>query len=135
MSRTTRAFLMVSLLGFAACATRPAENKTPCFPASGSLTIGNEQAKGALIIFVPKNEVGEAKLPRPRATVANDGTFKLSTFATNDGAPAGDYGVIVLWPGNETDDRLDGRYNAPEKTAVTVKIASSPTEIPAIKLP
>src|SRR5262249_46886055 len=36
---------------------------------------------------------------RPVGRVGADGRFRLSTYLTGDGAPAGDYTVLVVWPG------------------------------------
>jgi hypothetical protein len=38
------------------------------------------------------------------ALVEPDGTFTLSTYTANDGAPAGDYVVTVVWPKPLYDD-------------------------------
>jgi len=122
------------VLSFAGCTGVPSEPTVPCYPASGSLTIANKAAKGATIIFVPKNEPPDTKILRPRANVNDDGTFKIRTFGIDDGAPAGEYGMIVIWPGNEKDDQLDGRYSTPAQTALTVKIAEGTNEIPPLKL-
>lgn len=112
----------------------PTQEKVPCHPASGSLSIGNKPAKGATIIFVPKNEPADAKVPRPRANVEDDGSFKIATYDVADGAPVGEYGMIIHWPGNEKDDQLDGRYSTPQKSAITIKIAEGSNNIPPLKL-
>jgi len=109
-------------------------SRVPCHPAKGSLFIGDKPATGASVFFVPTKETPESQTPRPRGTVGADGTFRLSTFDTDDGAPAGEYGLIIFWPGQETDDRLNGRYDSPEKSKQTVKIAVGSNEIPPIKL-
>lgn len=129
---TVAGFLFVFL---ASCTPSPPTlEKVPCHPANGSLSIGGKHAKGATIILVPKNEPPGSKVPRPRATVGEDGKFALSTFGKEDGAPPGEYGIIVFWPGNEQDDQLNGRYNAPAKTAKTLTIVAGKNELPAIKL-
>lgn len=106
----------------------------PCHPAKGSLFIGDKPAVGATLICVPKNEAPGSMTPRPRATVGEDGAFVLSTFGTDDGAPVGEYGLMVYWPGNDSDDRLNGRYDSPAKTKQSVTIAAGNNDIPPIKL-
>ena len=78
----------------------------------------------------------------PRATVGADGTFQVSTYGENDGAPAGDYVILISWeapnPTNEEasgPDRLGGRYVDPAKSKLTAKIELRPTELPPIRLP
>lgn len=63
----------------------------------------------------------------PHATVQSDGSFIVGTYATDDGAPAGSYAVLVQWPtftadeespatDQGIDDRLGGRYLNPHTT-------------------
>jgi hypothetical protein len=83
---------------------------------------GKEPATGALVVFHPASS-GDATNPlRPTATVGEDGSFVLSTYKPEDGAPAGDYSVTIVWlekpakslTGTENRslaiDRLKGRY-------------------------
>ena len=112
----------------------PPVASVPCHLAKGTLIIGDKPAAGATIILVPKTEIAGSTTPRPQGKVDDNGTFQLSTFGTNDGAPAGEYGLIVFWPGNDSDDRLNGRYDTPAETKQTVKIAEGTNDIPPIKL-
>ncbi len=108
--------------------------EVPCSPAKGSLFIGEKPAAGATLICIPKTEASGSLTPRPRATVGEDGSFALSTFGTGDGAPVGEYGLMIFWPGNDSDDRLNGRYDSPAKTKQTVTIAAGNNDLPPIKL-
>ena len=112
----------------------PTQEKVPCHPASGSLFIGGKPAKGATIIFVPKNEPAGSKIPRPRGTVGDDGSFQVTTFDPADGAPPGEYGLTVIWPGNDQDDQLNGRYSLPDKAGKTLKVVEGKNDFGAIKL-
>lgn len=107
----------------------------PCHPAAGSLFIGGKPAAGATIVFRPTVETPDMQVPYPRATIGPDGTFQLSTYGANDGAPVGEYGFTVAWAGDEGGDRLKGKYESPEKTAKTVKIVAGDNKLPPIKLP
>ena len=58
-------------------------------------------------------------------TVQSDGSFHLTTFATRDGAPVGDFALTVTWPGPRVKgqgedepgpDRLQQRYARSEET-------------------
>ena len=115
-------FCLLLLVGCGDAAP-PSVATVPCHLAKGTLTIGDKPAVGAMLILVSKSETAGAPTHRPRATVGESGTFQLSTFGTNDGAPVGDYGIIVHWPGNDSDDRLNGRYDSPAKTKQNLKIA------------
>ncbi|WP_149108544.1 hypothetical protein [Limnoglobus roseus] len=123
---------LFSLSCLPGCGPTPTSNvpTAACYPARGQLTVAGKPAVGATIILVPAN----ATDARPRATVGPEGKFTLSTFATNDGAPAGEYGLIVFWKGAEVDDQLNGRYSTPEKTNQKVTIADGKPELPPIQL-
>ena len=81
--------------------------------------------EGAVVTFHPRG-ADPVQAQRPSAIVAADGTFSLTT-GTQQGAPAGDYVVTVVWPGDppaakskgtistnvdepDRPDRLGGRY-------------------------
>lgn len=63
-----------------------------------------------------------------------DGSFELTTYAMNDGAPEGDYKVTVTWPDESMPvdececldpilhDRLSGKHANPETTELLVTI-------------
>src|SRR5262245_51009944 len=60
--------------------------KLPVFPVSGQLTMGGEPMADAQILF---NLVGDlpagAAKTRPHATTDEDGTFRVSTYGSEDG--------------------------------------------------
>jgi hypothetical protein len=67
--------------------------------------------------------------PRPGAQVKKNGSFRLSTYRSYDGAPAGRYAVTIIYRSparKEGDDNLGpdllgGRWADP-KTAPTVEV-------------
>lgn len=110
------------------------KNKKPVHAVQGKVEMGGKPAAGAFVLFVPRSEPAENPDPRPRATVQPDGSFTLSTYGENDGAPAGDYKVTVTWEDPESrSDRFSGRYSAANsKLSATVKEGAN--EIPPIPL-
>jgi hypothetical protein len=76
----------------------------------------------------------------PHAFVAADGTFQLTTFKTDEGAPPGTYDVTVKWPGapkpghEEGADRLGGRYSSPERPARQVQITDGVNDLGRLDL-
>src|SRR5262245_1990400 len=97
MRTPTRLAAAAALLALAGCGS---DAKPKTFPVKGVLTHkgkqGEQPAAGALVVFHPVGiQVHEAN--RPMATVRSDGTFALSTFGREDGAPAGEYYVTVVW--------------------------------------
>ena len=109
------------------------------FPQRGRVSISGKPAVGARITLHPQ-EGGIAGAELPHATVEADGTFWLSTYKTNDGAPAGKYVATITWPGpadefgDEGPDQLKGRYSNPEKSKLPIVVSSDSTEIPPIEL-
>ena len=117
------------------CAKKKDAGK-PVYPVTGKVVVNDEPAVGAFVVFVPVNEPAEPVDPRPHAFVDQSGVFRLSTFGENDGAPAGDYLVIITWPGgpDEPEDKLNGRYATPAAANLRVTVRQGPTEIEVLRL-
>ena len=98
--------------------------------------VNGKPAVGAFVLFIPALESANSPDPRPRATVGDDGSFRLSTYGTEDGAPAGDYLVTVTWPldGRDDEDKLRGRYAEPGRSKLKATVKEGPTEVPPFRL-
>ncbi|HVL14005.1 MAG TPA: hypothetical protein VM529_15660 [Gemmata sp.] len=98
--------------------------------------MNGKPAVGAFVLFIPALESANSPDPRPRATVGDDGSFRLSTYGTEDGAPAGDYLVTVTWPldGRDDEDKLQGRYRDRAKSGLKATVKEGSNDIPAFKL-
>jgi hypothetical protein len=76
---------------------------------------------------------------KPFAKVEKDGTFKLTSFQTGDGAPAAEYGVTIVWnapnsggkssfslssegAGASGPDQFGGRYGRPTQPLLSAKV-------------
>lgn len=113
------------------------------YPVSGTLTVKGAPAAGAFVVFHPRGDQGQRAL-KPYGQVGADGVFQLTTFATNDGAPEGEYAVTVVWPaparpnspdpGETGPDRLDGRFKDPARPVTTVTIGAQETALNSIDL-
>ncbi len=124
------------------CSPAAKVDRKPVFPVRGQLFVKDKPAAGAFVLLVPVNEPAEPKDPRPRAEVAADGSFALSTYGDNDGAPAGEYVVTVTWPGGvrpdgteEPEDKLFGRYSDRTKSKLRATVKEGPNELPPYRLP
>jgi hypothetical protein len=107
----------------------------------GKVLVGDTPAGGAFVLFVPVNEPAQNPEPRPRATAEDDGSFTLSTYSDKDGAPAGDYIVLVTWPGKvlpdgreEPEDKLFGRYNNAARPALKATVVAGKNDLPTFQL-
>jgi hypothetical protein len=107
---------------------------------SGRIFQGNLPAAGALVQLWALN--GDLKLAGtcPHAIVASDGSFRLTTYSTGDGAPLGDFALTLRWPlppppgKEEGPDRFQGRYADPAKPLQTVHIIAANNELETIHL-
>jgi hypothetical protein len=81
------------------------DNRPKTYPVQGRLTYAGKPMAKAVIMFFPAG-VSERPLPS-QATADAEGRYQLSTFLTNDGAPAGEYVVTLTWPLPKREKRSD----------------------------
>jgi hypothetical protein len=139
MTRAVRAAAAIAvaltLIGGVGCGG----GKPAAVPVAGKVLYRKTTpAAGALVVFHPTDPAFEKSIGgKPVATVRDDGTFTLTIYAENDGAPAGVYGVTVDWrtkPGAGSGfalgdgrgggaPRLNPKFSNPQQpfTTVTVK--------------
>jgi hypothetical protein len=114
----------------------------------GQLFVKGRPAEGASVLLQPKQTAmnpNEWSSGFPRARVAADGKFEIETYEQKDGAPAGEYFVLLSWevpnpPDPRKDDpgvtdKLGGRYRVPTAATPVAKVEDRPTELPPIRLP
>jgi hypothetical protein len=123
---------VVALVGIAAGCGGEARRK-PTFPVSGKVLDGSKPVANATVVFHPVGGV-EADVPKPRGTTAADGSFTLTSYDGNDGAPAGEYRVTVeQWLAGRPDEGPSNRLNAklakPESSGLTASVSTGPTEL------
>lgn len=106
--------------------------KHKVYPVNGRIVCNDKGVPNAFVVFHPTNGPVPPEIPMlPNATTDETGAFRLSTYTTGDGAPAGSYKVVVIWPEStpkgesesvNTGDRLQGRYATPEATSITIEV-------------
>lgn len=129
------AVLLLAGIGLVGCG----DGRPKAVPAGGTVRYkGKEIPVGALVVFHPTDAAREKQIGgKPFGKVKEDGTFKLTTYASEDGAPEGEYGVTVEWRASTEEgkfqlssegsaappNKLQGRFSDPNKpfTKVTVK--------------
>lgn len=133
-----RVLALLTLAAVAACSSAPEKRpgQKPTVPVTGQVFVNDKPAAGAFVLFVPVNEPPGSSDPRPRAECREDGTFAVSTYGEEDGAPPGEYLVGVRWlvNGRDDEDRLNGRFADPTKSRIKVTVQSGPTTLPPLKL-
>lgn len=117
------------------------QSPVPVHPVSGRVTLNGQIAVGAFVVFHPQGE----PLPRnskPFAQVKQDGSFRLSTFSSQDGAPAGEYAVTIIWKPlvNDGLDRRAGdnvmpaNMERPETSGLKVTVVAGDNVLPTFEL-
>jgi prepilin-type N-terminal cleavage/methylation domain-containing protein/prepilin-type processing-associated H-X9-DG protein len=105
----------------------------PPYPTTGQILVNGQPAKGARVVFHHVDDWG-AKSIVPQTWTGDDGRFVLSTYEVGDGAPAGEYRVVVQWPayrhGKDVGpDRLEGKFANPETSGLTAKVSKGTNEL------
>jgi hypothetical protein len=101
----------------------------PTFPVKGQVTLDGQPLAGVFIVLHPLG--GGARAQRSYGRTAADGSFTLSTFAHQDGAPPGRYAVTILWP--DGDGQIP-QYASPETSGIRVELKEAPNELAAFRL-
>src|SRR5262249_33438863 len=100
------------------------------YKVQGKVSYQGKSPVGASVCFHPASADKRMPVP-PRGVVADDGTFKISTYAADDGAPSGDYVVTISWrktttlPSGEDEagpSLLPAKYESPEKSGLKVTV-------------
>ncbi len=127
----------VSACGLASCSK--GDGRKPTFPVSGTVTDGTKGIPNALVILHPVGEDGP-DVVRPRGTTGADGTFTLTTYDGNDGAPAGQYRVAVTQvlagarPEDGPKNRLPEKYGSPKTSNLTAEVTAGRTVLKPIEV-
>jgi hypothetical protein len=105
----------------------------PPYPISGVVLVNGQPAKGARVVFHHLGDWGEKSIV-PQAVTGEDGRFVLSTYGVGDGAPAGEYQVVVEWPAyrrgrNVGPDRMMGKFAKPKTSGLRVQIKKGNNEL------
>ncbi|MCA9174974.1 MAG: hypothetical protein KDB14_10880 [Planctomycetales bacterium] len=116
-----------------------AEHAIATFPVSGTVSINGEAPVGAIVGLHPSDGDFDEIGSRPAGQVGSDGTFKVSTFGIQDGAPAGNYRVTVFWPqypgrDDPGEDRLRGRLALPDQSDIMVSITEGDNTLDPIAI-
>ena len=91
----TKAFsLLVIAISLAGCGG--AKNRVAVYPVTGSVRHAGVPATGAKVVFYAMDRPNP-KIPFPTGVVQEDGSFRLTSYKENDGAPVGAYKVSIVW--------------------------------------
>ncbi len=96
-----RALAALAVLVTMGCHKADAD-RVPVVPVAGAVVFDGKPTPGALVVFHPA-QGDQSPTPPAQGTVRDDGTFELTTYTANDGAPPGEYKVTIEW--RQTDQR------------------------------
>lgn len=106
------------------------------YPVSGKVLYNGQPAEGATVVLHP----ADPKAPKPSATAGADGSFTLQTHPHGEGAPAGDYAVVITWyPPNSRgvenpNNKLPDRYADATRSGLKATVKAGPTELEPFQL-
>ena len=135
--RAARAAAAVALFVALAAGCGRGDGKRPVFPVTGKVLVDGKPAADARLVFYP-TDASDPAAPKPTAVADEQGNLVVTTYATGDGAPAGQYKVGIEWPKMTNQfgriqpgpDQLGGRFKDAASSKWTVTIAEGPNALP-----
>src|SRR5262249_30621145 len=110
-------------------------NRKPVHPVRGKVYFEGTPAPGAMVTFFLVTGEPQRFVRTADGFVEADGTFHLSTYTANDGAPAGEYVVTVVWGKGGDEDapaartRLPERYARPEASPLRFRVQERENDV------
>ena len=110
------------------------------YPVKGMIYINGQPAKDVNVMFTPVTPFEDGLLLSPAGATDDDGSFRLTSFDADDGAPAGEYLVTVIYPMSRFNknlngiDRLKGKYSNPKSSGLKATIEPKANDLPPIQL-
>ena len=142
MTRCLRFLLLAITIGlaFGLASCRRGDYK-PVYHVTGTVLFKGKPAEGAQVTLFPLGDI-DPKRPPPGAQVGPDGDFRLSTYASYDGAPPGRYAVTIIYPSpsrkengeNIGPDLLQGRYADPKTTPLRAEVKEEENHLDPLDL-
>jgi hypothetical protein len=108
------------------------------YPVRGKVLYLDQPAEGATVVFQPVNSGPDSAMPS--GTVGADGMFTLRTHPHGEGAPAGEYVVVVTWlPPNAREfetppNKLPGKYSSPTDSPLRATVKPGTNELEPFRL-
>lgn len=121
------------------------DGRIAVYPVSGKVLVNGQPAEGAkVVLYGATDALSGPGAPIPDGTTDAEGVFHLRSFDPADGAPAGQFKVSIEWPEPippnadqefyRPKDRLQGRYQDPEKSGLVVTIEEGGGELAPFEL-
>ncbi|WP_131282810.1 hypothetical protein [Blastopirellula marina] len=88
------------------------------------------------MIFLPTEGDVDSRGSMPWGVVQEDGSYQMRTYDICDGAPAGEYAVLLRWPFDRAapGDRLRSAFSTVDKSPLTYTVQAGKNQLPPIEL-
>lgn len=138
-----RYILVIQILNLAfvqGCSSSSGPMTFPTYKVSGQVNYGGKPAENVQVYLFPLAAPTIPDIPsNPRATTNKNGLFEISTYSENDGAPAGKYQILMIWPDDKStneqkQDKLFGWYG-PGYSQLEIQVKDGRNNIPPINVP
>lgn len=135
----TRFFLALVILSIVVAAGCSRETRVPVFPVTGKVQFQGKSPAGEIVVLNPVGATSNLDV-LPTGTVKDDGSFTLTAYEPDDGAPAGNYVATIQWykvtkeAGGPGPNVLPKTYSSPKTSPVKVNVESGPVQIPPIAI-
>jgi hypothetical protein len=122
-----------------ACCSCTSRERKPVFPVRGKVFYQEKPTRGALVFLHPLDG-SKLRGRQPRGLVGADGSFRVTTYEPNDGAPAGKYAVTIVWQNkpeagdSEEENLLPPRYLSPATSGLQIEVREGDNELPPFQL-
>jgi hypothetical protein len=135
--------VLLGLFAVLAVGCAEADNRKPTYPVKGRITVDGKPPGAVLQVECYPVAGIDTKNPTVSRTETDElGNFQISTYASGDGVPAGDYVLTVTWLNFNLmsrdytgPDKLNGRYSDPEKSEIKLTVMpGEPTDLGEVKL-
>ncbi len=128
-------------LAIAGC-SKGRHDRIAVYPAEGQVLWQGAPLAGAQVVLLSPQQSKDAKTIPSRGRTDTNGKFRLTTYEAGDGAPEGDYAVVVTCnPVVKTDDgwvvgpnTLPRKYANVKTTDLRVTLTKGPNTLPPLDL-
>ncbi len=135
--RWLRLGLSLALLACLACGS----DKRKLYPVRGKVLVDGKPAEGATVALYAA-DASQPMAQFPRGYVKADGTFTIGTYDPEDGAPAGDYKVVIVWmdedpvllPNGRFATKLPDKYSVAPTTPLSVQVKEGSNDLAPYEL-
>ncbi len=128
-------FLLLIIVPFLTGCTR-SDYPNETYPVSGRVqTTDGDPAAFVRVTLHSSTLIAEGDPFRPSGMTDDDGTFRLTTYETHDGAPAGNYAMTFRWAKPQetlldpiSKDRLRNQFARPTEKSLTCEIVETESQ-------